>query len=66
MRNFGILFYCVTDAMNAGATVESSVVWSPKSFVPRSGSVDLTLDVFGQAVNLFEARESLQFYLFTE
>jgi len=40
--------------MNAGATVDSSVVWSPKSFVPRSANLDLTLDVFGQAVNLFE------------
>nr|CAB3262975.1 uncharacterized protein LOC100186072 [Phallusia mammillata] len=43
-----------SDVLNAGATVESSVVWSPKSFVPRSGSLDMTLDVFGQAVNLFE------------
>lgn len=35
-------------------TGEGSLVWSPKSFVPRSANLNLTVDVFGQAVNLFE------------
>jgi len=40
--------------LNAGATLESSLVWSPKSFVPRSAEMGLSVDVFGQAVNFFE------------
>ncbi|CAK8688943.1 unnamed protein product [Clavelina lepadiformis] len=43
-----------SETLNSGATVESSVVWSPKSFVPRSADLDLNVDVFGQAVNLLE------------
>ena len=51
-RRFQCAF--VADALNAGATVESSVVWSPKSFVPRSADLGLSVNLFGQAVNLFE------------
>nr|XP_002124291.1 uncharacterized protein LOC100186072 [Ciona intestinalis] len=43
-----------SEQLNAGATLESSLVWSPKSFMPRSANLNFTVDVFGQAVNLFE------------
>lgn len=51
-RFYETSFY--SEGLNAGATVESSLVWSPKSFVPRSAAVNVTVDIFGQAVNLFE------------
>ncbi|XP_039263293.2 uncharacterized protein LOC120339267 [Styela clava] len=43
-----------SEKFNSGATADASLVWSPKSFIPRSASVNLTVDVFGQAINLFE------------
>jgi hypothetical protein len=42
------------ESMNAGAEIESNIVWSQKSFVPRSAMVNLTVDLFGHSVNLFE------------
>ncbi len=39
---------------NAGGAVESNLIWSSKSWVPRSASVDLTIDMFGQSINLIE------------
>ena len=40
--------------LNAGASVESNIIFSSKSWIPRSASMDLTIDMFGQSVNLFE------------
>ena len=40
--------------LNAGAAVESNIIFSSKSWIPRSASVDLTVDMFGQSVNLVE------------
>ena len=40
--------------LNAGASVESNIIFSSKSWIPRSASVDLTVDMFGQSVNLVE------------
>ena len=42
------------DSINMGAKVESNLIWSPKSFVPRSGMMNLTIDLFGHSVNLLE------------
>nr|UEK51469.1 MTTP-like protein [Parasacculina yatsui] len=42
------------NSMNTGASVEGTVVFSPESYVPRSAMVNLTLDLFGEAINLFE------------
>jgi len=42
------------ESLNAGAKVESNLIWSPKSFVPRSAMVNLTVDMFGQSVNFME------------
>ena len=40
--------------LNAGASVESNIIFSSKSWIPRSASMDLTIDMFGQSINLFE------------
>ena len=39
---------------NAGYDADLNVIYSSKSFIPRSAQLNLTLDVFGQSVNLFE------------
>lgn len=63
-RNYeGSFFF---DSLNTGAMVESNLIWSPKSFVPRSANLNLTVDLFGQSMNLFEwggRVEGLESYL---
>ncbi|XP_060075290.1 apolipophorins-like [Ylistrum balloti] len=39
---------------NIGSSFESNVVWTPSSFVPRSMSANLTIDLFGRSVNLLD------------
>ncbi|XP_076066633.1 uncharacterized protein LOC143039999 [Oratosquilla oratoria] len=51
-RNFESSFF--TNELNAGATVESNVIFSGKSFLPRSAMLNLTVDLFGQSINFFE------------
>ncbi|XP_052061384.1 apolipophorins-like [Mytilus californianus] len=51
-RNYEWSYF--SERMNAGAGLESNLVWSQKSFVPRSAMVNLTVDLFGHSVNLFE------------
>jgi hypothetical protein len=43
-----------SEMMNAGANVDGNLIWSQKSFVPRSAMLNLTIDLFGQSVNLLE------------
>lgn len=43
-----------SEMMNTGAAVESNVIWSEDSYVPRSSSLNLTVDVFGHSMNLLE------------
>ncbi|XP_006820902.1 apolipophorins-like [Saccoglossus kowalevskii] len=47
----GTLF---SEKLNVGGTIESHVVFSPKSYVPRSGMLNMTTDLFGYSINLFE------------
>ena len=42
------------DAANLGARIESDVVFSAKSFVPRSAKIALDADVFGRNLPLFQ------------
>jgi len=42
------------ELLNVGASLESNLIWSSASYVPRSASVNLTMDVFGQSMNLVE------------
>lgn len=54
------------EKINTGATVESDLIWSSKSFIPRSAMVNLTVDLFGNAINLFEIggrMEGLEYFL---
>ena len=46
--------------LNSGGSIESNLIWSTKSFVPRSASVNLTVDIFGQAINLVEVGGRVQ------
>lgn len=42
------------EMLNLGASVESNLIWSTGSYIPRSASLNLTVDMFGQSVNLLE------------
>jgi hypothetical protein len=54
------------EMINAGVVAEGDLVWSFKSFIPRSAMANLTIDLFGNAVNLFEIGgrlEGLEYFL---
>lgn len=51
-RNYEWSYF--SETMNAGAGLESNIIFSQQSFVPRSAMVNLTIDLFGHSVNLFE------------
>ena len=34
--------------------IDSNFVWSSRSFIPRSATLNLTMDLFGESMNLFE------------
>jgi len=55
-----IEFSTFSETMNVGASVESNLIWSTNSFVPRSAMLNLTVDVFGQSVNLLEVGGRVQ------
>jgi hypothetical protein len=51
-RNFeGAMFF---DSINTGAKIEGNLIWSAKSYIPRSAMFNLTVDLFGKSVNLME------------
>ncbi|XP_052775371.1 uncharacterized protein LOC128213563 isoform X2 [Mya arenaria] len=63
-RNYEGSFFI--EKFNTGAKVEGDLIWSQKSFVPRSAAVNLTFDLFGHSVNLFELggrAEGLEYFL---
>lgn len=37
-----------------GANYESNIIFSPSSYIPKTGVFNLTVDLFGESVNLFE------------
>jgi hypothetical protein len=51
-RNVELSYF--NDLLNVGSSVESNLIFSANSYVPRSASLNLTMDVFGQSVNLLE------------
>ncbi|XP_032670099.1 uncharacterized protein LOC116843644 isoform X1 [Odontomachus brunneus] len=62
-RNYDGSFF--SEEYNIGANYQTNLIFSPKSYMPRSLMFNVTTDVFGQSVNLFEitARmEGLEFY----
>lgn len=40
--------------LNLGGTVESNVIFSSQSYLPRSANLNLTVDLFGESINLME------------
>ncbi|CAI9742929.1 apolipophorins-like [Octopus vulgaris] len=51
-RNYeGSFFF---ESINTGAKMDSNVIFSSKSFIPRSANLNLTVDLFGHAINILE------------
>ncbi|XP_076462150.1 uncharacterized protein LOC143294657 [Babylonia areolata] len=46
--------------INSGGQAESNVIFSPQSPVPRSASLNLTVDVLGHSINLLEVGGRLE------
>lgn len=44
------------NSLGSSAEIESNVIFSQKSYVPRSMNLNLTVEVFGHAFNLFEVK----------
>ncbi|CAH0561935.1 unnamed protein product [Brassicogethes aeneus] len=42
------------DQFRAGGSYENNVIFSPDSYVPRSGMLNLTVNVFGESINFLE------------
>lgn len=40
--------------LNSGLTFDSNIIFTPESYLPRSAMVNLTIDLFGESLNLFE------------
>lgn len=51
-RNVEMSYF--SDLLNTGGQVDANLIWSQNSFVPRSAMVNLTIDIFGESVNLME------------
>ena len=49
-----------SEGMNTGAMIESNMIWSEKSFIPRSAMVNMTVDMFGDSFNLMEVGGRLE------
>ncbi|XP_014673849.1 PREDICTED: uncharacterized protein LOC106814086 [Priapulus caudatus] len=49
-----------SEMLNTGAVAEGSIVFSPESYIPRSGKFNMTVDLFGNSINLFEIGGRLQ------
>ncbi|KAK6645660.1 hypothetical protein RUM43_001940 [Polyplax serrata] len=48
------------DEYNVGGNVESNIIFSPKSYLPRSGMLNVTVDLFGRSVNVLEVDTRLE------
>ncbi|XP_049847119.1 uncharacterized protein LOC126299332 [Schistocerca gregaria] len=42
------------DEYNVGGNYEGNIIFSPRSYLPRSGSLNLTVDLFGHSINILE------------
>ncbi|KAJ8968085.1 hypothetical protein NQ317_002630 [Molorchus minor] len=54
------------DDYNFGGSYESNIIFSTSSYIPRSGMLNLTVDLFGESVNLLEVygrAEGFEHYL---
>jgi len=39
--------------------LESNWIFSQKSYLPRSAMLNLTVDLFGESINVFEVNENM-------
>ncbi|KAL3871450.1 hypothetical protein ACJMK2_039447 [Sinanodonta woodiana] len=63
-RNYEKSFFF--EMMNTGAKFEGDLIWSTKSFIPRFGMVNLTIDLFGNTLNLLQLGgrlEGLEYFI---
>ncbi|KAI4492782.1 hypothetical protein M0804_002573 [Polistes exclamans] len=62
-RNYEGSFF--SEEYNFGANHQSNLIFSPKSYIPRIASFNMTIDLLGESVNLFEVSmrmEGLEYY----
>ncbi|KAK4871887.1 hypothetical protein RN001_016011 [Aquatica leii] len=63
-HNFeGSMFF---EEYNMGGGYESNVIFSPESYIPRTGNLNLTVDLFGESINILELNgriEGFEHYL---
>ncbi|CAH1773813.1 unnamed protein product [Owenia fusiformis] len=51
-RNIELSFF--SEMLNTGAKADSNLIWSTKSWIPRSAMLNMTVDLFGTQMNLLE------------
>ncbi|XP_011308401.1 uncharacterized protein Apoltp isoform X2 [Fopius arisanus] len=62
-RNYESSFF--SEEYNVGGTFQSNVVFSSKSYIPRTLTFNVSLDLFGESVHVFEATvrmEGMEYY----
>lgn len=62
-RNYDGSFF--SEEYNFGANYQGNLIFSPKSYIPRSVTFNLTFDLFGESVNIVEVTtrlEGLEYY----
>ncbi|GFR65207.1 apolipophorin [Elysia marginata] len=57
-RNYELSYF--SKDFGLGGSAESNLVWSEKSFVPRSATLNITVDILGHTVNLLEVGGRVQ------
>ncbi|KAK4871612.1 hypothetical protein RN001_015736 [Aquatica leii] len=50
------------ETLSTGATIESNVIFTSESYLPKSLMLNLTLDLFGEPVNIFEVGARMEGY----
>ncbi|XP_063971909.1 uncharacterized protein LOC135159796 [Diachasmimorpha longicaudata] len=62
-RNYETSFF--SEEYNVGGTFQSNVIFSSKSYIPRTLTFNVSLDLFGESVHVFEATvrmEGMEYY----
>ena len=63
-RNYDKSFF--SEEWNFGANYQTNLIFSSKSYVPRSATFNVTVDLFGESVNVFEVSmrmEGMEYYV---
>ncbi|XP_046620371.1 uncharacterized protein LOC124305239 [Neodiprion virginianus] len=62
-RNYESSFF--SDEYNVGANYQTNLIFSPKSYIPRTATINATVDVLGESINMFEVAirfEGIEYY----